>query len=51
MIKSMSRLSLSDVEGALSKVTHPEISCSLINLGMIEDVTCKSCRVHHTLNS
>ncbi len=45
----MSRLSLSDVERALSKVMHPEINYSLVDLGMIEDVTCKEDRVNLTL--
>jgi len=45
----MSRISSPDVEQALSKVMHPEISYSLIDLGMIRDVVCKENKVGITL--
>ena len=38
-----------DVEQALSKVTHPEINYSLVDLGMIEDLVCEEQKVSLTL--
>jgi len=45
----MAKFSQSDIEQALSKVMHPEINYSLIDLGMIEDVVCKKDEVHLAL--
>ena len=45
----MSRFSSPDVEQALSKVMHPEISYSLVGLGMINDVVNKENKVGLTL--
>jgi len=45
----MSRFSPPDVEQALSKVMHPEINYSLINLEMIKDVVCEEDKVGLTL--
>ena len=45
----MSRFSPQDVEQALSKVMHPEISFSLIDLGMINNVIIKENKVGLTL--
>ena len=41
----MSRFSQPDVEHVLSKVMHPEISYSLVDLGMIKDVVYKEDKV------
>jgi len=38
-----------DVQQALSKVMHPEINYSLVDLGMIEDVVCEEEKVSLTL--
>ena len=38
-----------DVEQVLSKVIHPEINYSLVNLGMIKDVVCEQRKVRFTL--
>jgi len=38
-----------DVEQALSKVMHPEINYSLVDLGMIEDLVCEEQKVSLTL--
>ena len=38
-----------DVEQALSKVMHPEIDYSLVDLGMIEDLVCEEQKVSLTL--
>ena len=45
----MTNISLQDVEQALSKVMHPEINYSLVDLGMIRDVICKDNTVSITL--
>ena len=45
----MSRFSSPDVEQALSKVMHPEISYSLVDLGMIKNVVFKEDKVGLTL--
>jgi len=45
----MNSFSLQDVEQALSKVMHPEISFSLIDLGMINNVIIKENKVGLTL--
>jgi len=37
----MTELSQSDINTVLSKVMHPEINYSLVDLGMIKDVVCK----------
>ena len=46
----MGKYSKSDVEQALSKVMHPEINYSLVNLGMVKDVVCGEGKVSLTLN-
>ena len=38
-----------DVEQALSKIMHPEINYSLVDLGMIEDVVCEEQKASLTL--
>ena len=45
----MDKFSPYDVEQALSKVMHPEINYSLVDLGMIEDIVCKKDEAHLTL--
>jgi len=45
----MNSFLLPDVEQALSKIMHPEISCSLVGLGMINDVVNKENKVRLTL--
>jgi len=45
----MDKFSQRDVDQALSKVMHPEISYSLAELGMIKDVVCEERRVNLTL--
>ena len=45
----MNSFSSQDVEQALSKVMHPEISYSLVGLGMINDVVNKENKVGLTL--
>ena len=45
----MGNHSQGDVEQALSKVIHPEINYSLVDLGMIEDVVCEEQKVSLTL--
>ena len=45
----MSRFPLSDIEHALSRIMHPEISYSLVDLGMIKDVVFKKDKVDLTL--
>ena len=46
----MNEISLKDVKQTLSTVMHPEIKCSLVDLGMIEDVLCEEGKVRLTLN-
>jgi metal-sulfur cluster biosynthetic enzyme len=45
----MDKFSPHDVEQVLSKVMHPEINYSLVDLGMIEDIVCKKDEAHLTL--
>jgi len=45
----MAKFSQPDIDQALSKVMHPEINYSLVDLGMIEDVICKKDEVNLTL--
>lgn len=45
----MTELSQPEIEQALSKVMHPEINYSLVELGMIEDVFCEEDEVNLTL--
>jgi len=42
----MTKLSQPEIDQALSKVMHPEINYSLVDLGMIEDVICKKDEVN-----
>ena len=46
----MAELIQKDIEEKLSKVMHPEINYSLVDLGMIEDVVYKQKHVSLTLN-
>jgi len=45
----MDKFSPHDVEQALSKVMHPEINYSLVDLGMVENIVCNKDKVHLTL--
>jgi metal-sulfur cluster biosynthetic enzyme len=45
----MIELTQSDIKQALSKVTHPEINYSLVDLGMIKDVVYEQSKVNLTL--
>jgi len=45
----MDKFSPYDVKKVLSKVMHPEINYSLVELGMIEDVICNRNKVNLTL--
>jgi len=45
----MDKFSPHDVEQALSKVMHPEINYSLVDLEMIKDVVCEERKVSLTL--
>jgi len=45
----MTKLSQPEIEKALSKIMHPEINYSLVDLGMIEDVIYKKDEVNLTL--
>ncbi|MBW1674069.1 MAG: DUF59 domain-containing protein [Deltaproteobacteria bacterium] len=45
----MDKFSPQDVEQALSKVMHPEINYSLVDLGMVEDIVCDKDEVRLTL--
>jgi metal-sulfur cluster biosynthetic enzyme len=45
----MTELSQPEIEQALSKVMHPEINYSLVDLGMIQDILCKEDEVNLTL--
>jgi len=45
----MAKFSQSDIDRALSKVMHPEIKYSLVDLGTIEDVVCEEKKVGLTL--
>jgi metal-sulfur cluster biosynthetic enzyme len=45
----MGKISKKDVEDALSKAVHPEISYSLLKLGMIKDIRAGKGRVSLTL--
>jgi len=46
----MAKSSQQDIEQALSKVMHPEINHSLVDLGVIEDMVYKQKHVSLTLN-
>jgi len=46
----MTELTQPDIEETLSKVMHPEINHSLVDLGMIEDVVYRQKHVSLTLN-
>lgn len=45
----MTELSQPDINQALSKIIHPEINYSLIDLGMIKNVICRQDKVDLTL--
>ena len=45
----MAKFSQSNIDRALSKVMHPEIKYSLVDLGMIENVVCEEGKVRLTL--
>ncbi|MBN2454975.1 MAG: DUF59 domain-containing protein [Sedimentisphaerales bacterium] len=45
----MTKFSQPEIEQALSKVMHPEINYSLVDLGMIKDVVCEERKVSLTL--
>jgi len=45
----MTEISQKSVEKALSKIMHPEINYSLVDLGMIENAVCKEKKVSLTL--
>ncbi len=45
----MTELNQTNIEKTLSKIIHPEINYSLVNLGMIEDVVYKQKHVSLTL--
>jgi len=45
----MTELSQPQIDQALSEVMHPEIDYSLVDLGMIENVSCKEDEVSLTL--
>lgn len=49
MRKIMGKFSQPDVEQALSGIMHPEISYSLVDLGMLKNVICKEKKVSLTL--
>jgi len=45
----MGKFSQPDVEQALSRIMHPEINYSLVDLGMIKNVICEGNQVDLTL--
>jgi len=45
----MAKFSRQDIYQALSKLMHPEINYSLVDLGMIEDLVCEEQKVSFTL--
>jgi len=45
----MTELALPDINQALSKIMHPEINYSLVDLGMLKYVICKQDKVNITL--
>ena len=45
----MPKLSQPEIEQALSKIMHPEINYSLVDLGMLKNVICKQDKVNLTL--
>ena len=45
----MTKLSQPEIEQALSKIMHPEINYSLVDLGMLKNVICKQDKVNLTL--
>jgi metal-sulfur cluster biosynthetic enzyme len=42
----MTKLSQPEIEQALSKIMHPEINYSLIDLGMLKNMICKQDKVN-----
>jgi metal-sulfur cluster biosynthetic enzyme len=46
----MAKISQPEIEQALSKIMHPEINYSLVDLGMLKNVICKQDKVNLTLN-
>lgn len=49
MKKKMKKISKEDIKAELSKAIHPEINCSLVELGMIKDIEVKDAAVSITL--
>jgi len=45
----MTEFSQPDIKQALSKIMHPEINYSLVDLGMLKNVICKQYKVNLTL--
>ena len=45
----MTEFSQPDINQALSKIMHPEINYSLVDLGMLKNVICKQDKVNLTL--
>ena len=45
----MTNLSQPEIKQTLSKIMHPEINYSLVDMGMIEDVVCEQRKVSLTL--
>jgi len=45
----MTEFSPPDINQALSKIMHPEINYSLVDLGMLKNVICKQDKVNLTL--
>ena len=45
----MNKISQPEIEQALSKIMHPEINYSLVDLGMVEDIVCDKDEVHLAL--
>jgi len=48
-MEKMEKLSVKEVEAALSKAMHPEISYSLVKLGMVKEIEVKDASVSLTL--
>jgi metal-sulfur cluster biosynthetic enzyme len=48
-VKIMTELSQPDINQALSKIMHPEINYSLVDLGMLKNVICRQDKVNLTL--
>jgi len=49
MKKKVKNISKEDIKIELSKATHPEINCSLVELGMVKDIEAKDAAVSITL--